>query len=195
MSHPVRSSSPLRGRAGAPGAPRVSCLPLGPASLMPVERRQALSFGCRRKARCRKMKRFSSSVALLLVALGVLAGTDAPASLASSTHPAARSVLTCAGKTAVRPANYVLACADANAYFSAIHWTSWTSRSATATATFVQNNCTPTCAAGKFVKYPARLVLSQPKSTKLGVLFSVVRYSYRVSASSTLPLTKLSSVH
>ena len=135
------------------------------------------------------------SMAVLVAALGVLAVTDVPASLASSTEPAVPSVLTCAGKTAVKPANYVLACADANAYFNAIHWTSWTSRSATATATFVQNNCAPTCAAGKFIKYPARLVLSQPKSTKLGVLFSVVRYSYTVSASSTLPLTKLSEVH
>jgi hypothetical protein len=85
----------------------------------------------------------------------------------------------------------VLACADANTYFNAIHWSSWTSSSAKATATFVENNCAPTCAAGKFVKDPATLALSQPKPTKLGLLFSVISYSYRVSASTTLPLTTL----
>jgi hypothetical protein len=88
----------------------------------------------------------------------------------------------------------VLACADANTYFNSVHWTSWTSRSAEATATLVQNNCAPTCAAGKFVKYPATLTLSQPKSTGLGLLFSVIHYSYTVSESTTLPLTTLSSV-
>jgi hypothetical protein len=112
---------------------------------------------------------------------------------AASTAPVP-SVLTCAGKVVVKPASYVLSCADANTYFTSIHWTTWTSRSATATATFVQNNCAPNCAAGKFIKHPATLTLSQPKNTKLGLLFAMVRYSYTVSAANTLPLTRLSSV-
>ena len=138
------------------------------------------------------MKRFLGPVVIIAVALGAIPSTSASATYKSSTSPAIPSVLTCSGKTVVKPSSYVLACADANTYFNSVHWTSWGSKSATATATFVENNCAPTCAGGKFLKYPAKLTLSQPKSTKLGLLFSVVNYSYTVSASTTLPLTTLS---
>jgi len=137
------------------------------------------------------MKRLLGPVVIIGVALGGISGTSALASYKSSTGPAIPFVLTCGGKTVIKPSSYVLACADANTYFNSVHWTSWASNSATATATFVENNCAPTCAEGKFLKYPAKLVLSQPRSTKLGLLFSVVKYSYTVSASTTLPLTRL----
>ena len=138
------------------------------------------------------MKRLLSLIVIIAVALGSISSTSVPASYKSSTGPAVPSVLTCSGKTVVKPSSYVLACADANTYFNSVHWASWGSKSATATATFVENNCAPTCADGKFLKYPAKLALSQPRSTKLGLLFSVVNYSYTVSASTTLPLTTLS---
>jgi hypothetical protein len=141
------------------------------------------------------MKSLTSSVVVLAASLCTIAAAVVPASLAFSSTSPVPAVLTCAGKKAVQPTSYVLACADANTYFNSVHWTSWTSRSAEATATLVQNNCTPTCAAGRFVKYPATLTLSQPKSTRLGLLFSVIHYSYTVSESTTLPLTTLSSVH
>jgi len=137
------------------------------------------------------MKRLLGSVVIIGAVLGCIADTSASASYKSSTGPAIPSVLTCSGKTVVKPASYVLACADANTYFDAVHWTSWSRKSATATAIFVENNCAPTCAEGKFLKYPAKLALFRPKSTKLGLLFSVVNYSYTVSASTTLPLTTL----
>lgn len=137
------------------------------------------------------MKRLIS-LAITVAGLGVFAAADVPTTAAN--QALVPSVLTCAGKTTVRPSSYVLACADANTYFTSVHWTTWTARSATGTATLVQNNCTPTCAAGKFLKYPAKLTLSAPQSTKLGVLFSIINYSYTVSAATTLPLTTLSSV-
>ena len=140
------------------------------------------------------MKKFLAPTSVFALALSVFAVGEAPASLASSSSTQLPSVLTCAGKTAIKPSNYVLACADANTYFNSIHWTSWTKTSATASATFVQNNCVPTCAEGKFIKYPAKLTLSKPKPTKLGVLFSVIHYNFTVSRSTTLPLTTLSSV-
>jgi len=138
-----------------------------------------------------RMKRLLGSVLIITAVLGCMPNTGASASY-KSTGLAIPSVLTCGGKSVVKPSSYVLACADANTYFDAVHWTSWGRKSATATAIFVENNCDPTCAAGKFLKYPAKLALSQPKSTKLGLLFSVVNYSYTVSATTTLPLTTLS---
>ena len=132
----------------------------------------------------------TAAVVAAVSSLGIASVAPVPASSA----PPLPSVLTCAGKVVVKPASYVLSCADANTYFTSVHWTTWTSRSATAMAMFVQNNCAPNCAAGKFIKYPATLTLSQPKNTKLGLLFAMVRYSYTVSAANTLPLTRLSSV-
>lgn len=137
--------------------------------------------------------RFWVPTAAVVAALGSL-GIASVAPVSATSAAPLPSVLTCAGKVVVKPASYVLSCADANTYFTSIHWTSWTSSSATAAATFVQNTCAPNCAGGKFIRYPATLTLAQPKKTKLGLLFARVRYSYTVSAASTLPLTKLSSV-
>ena len=133
-------------------------------------------------------RRLVSSTLVFIAAISlVLVGSAG----ASSTSSGAPSVLTCAGKAVIRPTSYVLACADANAYFNSLRWTIWNKTTATATATFVQNNCEPNCAAGKFIRYPATLKLSKPKSTKLGLLFSAINYTYSVSESQSLPLTRL----
>lgn len=136
------------------------------------------------------------SVGLVLAAAIVLGASPAAvASASSSPAPPVPRVFTCAGRAVVRPASYVLSCADANQYFNGIHWTRWTSTVAVGTATFVQNTCTPTCAQGSFVRYPASLTLSVPKKTPFGLLFSAIRYGYTVTASSTLPLSPLPVVH
>ncbi len=70
-----------------------------------------------------------------LMALGALAvGGTAALATGGRTTP---SVLTCTGKPAVKPTSYVLACADAGTYFTALHWKTWTDISATASATLV----------------------------------------------------------
>ena len=66
------------------------------------------------------MKRFMSLVAIAVAALSVLAPADVPASAAK--EALVPSLLTCAGKTTIKPSSYVLACADANTYFDSIHW-------------------------------------------------------------------------
>jgi len=135
------------------------------------------------------MSRIVGSTAMIITAISLgLVGAAVASQAASASTP---SVLTCAGKVVMRPTSYVLACADANTYFNSIKWTTWGKTTATATATFVQNNCEPDCAAGKFISYPATLKLSKPKSTKLGLLFSAINYTYETSESTTLPLTKL----
>ena len=137
------------------------------------------------------MERLAGAVLVATLAMAVPAAIAAPASTSAPSLP---RVLTCAGKAVVKPASYGLACADANSYFVRIHWTSWSRTSARASATYVQNTCTPTCAEGHFVSYPGKLTLFAPKLTKYGLLFSAIRYSYTVSTSSTLPLEPLSAV-
>lgn len=136
-----------------------------------------------------------ASVAGVVVA--ALVSTAAPLAAAGGAPgvgPALPRVLTCAGKAVVRPTRYVLACADANTYFEAIHWKTWTRTLARATAVFVENTCTPTCAEGRFATHPATLALSEAKQTRYGLLFSVAHYRYRLAGTATLPLEPLSAV-
>jgi hypothetical protein len=68
----------------------------------------------------------------------------------------------CSHRHQVRPAEIVIACADANFYVNRLRWTRWGSRDAVAAGTAHENDCTPYCAAGHFHAYPATLRLSQP---------------------------------
>ncbi|MDA8291041.1 MAG: hypothetical protein M0Z33_05090 [Actinomycetota bacterium] len=135
------------------------------------------------------MERLLAPVVSLLLLAATVPGI--PAAEAGASVPA---VLTCAGRTVVRPAGYVLACADANTYFTSMHWTSWTRTTASASATFVANDCAPTCVGGTFVRYPATVTLASPKVTAHGLLFTVLRYRYTTSRSTTLPVTTLADL-
>ena len=52
-------------------------------------------------------------------------------------------------RPSVEPAEIVLACADYGVLVEGLHWTSWTTASATAVGTLVYNDCTPNCAEGQ----------------------------------------------
>ena len=75
----------------------------------------------------------------------------------------AATVLTgCAHQPHVRPPQVVFACADDNFYASGLHWSRWSATEARATGIGHQNNCTPNCAAGKFVTFRITVTLSRP---------------------------------
>lgn len=140
------------------------------------------------------MKRLRGPALVACIALGLSGAMVSAPAIGTTAAAPTPAVLTCAGKVVVRPTSYVLACADANTYFSDIRWTSWGPKTASGAGTFVQNNCAPTCAEGKFLRYPAVLTLSAPKATKLGLLFSAVHYLYAVTAATTLPVTRLADL-
>lgn len=72
----------------------------------------------------------------------------------------------------LKPASLTIACADANTLVDAIHWSSWTSTSATGTGTFTWNTCVPNCAASKtWDKASSTVKLERPVRTSLGWLF------------------------
>jgi hypothetical protein len=61
------------------------------------------------------------------------------------------------------PAEIVLACADYGVLVEGLHWTSWTTASATAVGTLVYNDCTPNCAEGHHHHVPGtRITLTVP---------------------------------
>ena len=54
---------------------------------------------------------------------------------------------------------FVVACADGNYYFDRLSWTSWTPRLASASGRLVENDCTPSCVAGRFHSHHATIWL------------------------------------
>jgi hypothetical protein len=61
------------------------------------------------------------------------------------------------------PSAIVLTCADHGVQLQELHWTIWTATGATATGVVLYNDCTPSCASGRFHTIPGTHVeLSAP---------------------------------
>jgi hypothetical protein len=63
---------------------------------------------------------------------------------------------------------------EGDVFLEDIHWTSWTSASATGSATFAQNKCVPSCVDGSFSYSTTSITLSQPEETPYGLLFTLL---------------------
>ena len=85
---------------------------------------------------------------------------------AAPAKPLVYVVLNCNFKPVAEPSTYVLTCADAGIGLKGQHWTSWTSHLASGYGTLWENNCTPNCADGKIIDYPALVTLWEPAALK-----------------------------
>ena len=91
-------------------------------------------------------------------------------------------VLSCLSVPEVRPANYLMSCADANASWKNVRWASWGRKTALGTGGLYQNDCQPNCVSGHFHTYAAKVVLSGVTETKkYGPLYSKATFSYSVN--------------
>ena len=121
---------------------------------------------------------------LLLAPIGALGAAVTQTSAGAAT---ATRVLTCTEKLASKPSTYLLSCADANAGWTAVTWSSWTATSASGHGILRQNDCTPNCVSGKFINYRATVTLSKVVSTKkYGALFSEAIFHYRVGGATKI---------
>ena len=117
--------------------------------------------------------RTAAALAAIVLALGLLAGCSsansgaAPPASARAAAPAAAQrstvVVDCSGQRQTRPSSMILTCADANDALTALHWVSWAASQAFGTGTEKVNSCTPDCADGTFVSYPALITLWRPE--------------------------------
>jgi hypothetical protein len=105
---------------------------------------------------------------VILLAVSFLAGcasagsgTTAPASLTATQRSTV--VVDCSGQRETRPSSFVLTCADANDALTALNWVSWANNVAFGLGTEKVNTCTPDCADGKLVGYPALITLWRPE--------------------------------
>jgi hypothetical protein len=116
--------------------------------------------------------------AALLVAPILMVGALATPGAGAATPT---RVLTCTDTVASKPTTYTLSCADANAGWTGMTWSSWSATTATGRGILRQNDCTPNCAAGKFINYRATVTLSKVVTTKkYGHLFSEALFHYTV---------------
>jgi hypothetical protein len=123
------------------------------------------------------MKRAAALIAVLLAA-GAAGCASAPtratdAALIQRASPAKTVVVNCQFKAQVRPSAMILTCADANDVLTGLHWVSWGTGAAFATGIEQINDCTPYCAAGKFINYPVLVDLwrAEPLPGHPGVLY------------------------
>ena len=117
--------------------------------------------------------------AVALLTLGVPASASAAATARAGT--ATTKVLSCSGRPLVKPASYDMSCADANAWWKHVKWSSWGEKSALGHGYLYTNDCTPDCASGHFHSYAATIRLGTVRhSAKYGPLFSKATFSYRV---------------
>jgi hypothetical protein len=100
--------------------------------------------------------------ARVMLAAGLIAaaGTLTGALLAAGPASAASGpvVVIACGKAQVRPSVYDIGCMPSQEFLSNLSWASWQSVAFGSGALKV-NNCTPTCAQGKFVSFPVLTVL------------------------------------
>ncbi|GAA4842423.1 hypothetical protein GCM10023221_20500 [Luteimicrobium xylanilyticum] len=85
---------------------------------------------------------------------------DAPhvSVLATSTLRAERAYLVdCSHQPVFRPTSFTVTCGDANAAIESVDWSRWTTAEAEGTATYVENDCDPYCAAGHLREYPVEV--------------------------------------
>jgi hypothetical protein len=68
----------------------------------------------------------------------------------------------------VRPRQIIVACGDANFYFTNLAWSAWNAKQAVAGGVAHLNDCKPYCAAGHFHTYKVAITLTQPKTCANG---------------------------
>jgi len=98
----------------------------------------------------------------VVLAAGVLALAGTTTAAVAAAGPASASsrqvvVVNC-GQGQVRPATYDIGCMASQQFLAQLRWTSWRSV-AFGGGVLKVNNCTPSCANGKYIKYPVLTVL------------------------------------
>lgn len=112
------------------------------------------------------MKRAGVLIAILLsvAATGCASAPTRATDTAYTQRSAPQTVVVNCNFTAqTHPSSLVLTCADANDVLAHLHWVSWAPAAAFATGIEQINDCTPDCAAGKFINYPVLVNLWRPE--------------------------------
>ncbi len=117
------------------------------------------------------MRRVGLLAAIVVAILAASAGAASPPPKLAACVPGSPST--------VRPKKIIVACGDANFYFTNLAWSSWNAKQAVASGIANLNDCKPYCAAGHFHTYRATVTLSRPRSCSDGVrAFTLMAWRY-----------------
>jgi hypothetical protein len=156
-------------RVDAPECP--SAEPLGAAIHRPI---------CKEANRLMNTLKRSALAAIagLLVTVGASAALAATPTLPAFTGPPSNH------NPVVKPSQMIYT-GDGSRFFAGagkrpakLHWTAWNSTTGLGTGDQWINNCIPSCAAGKFSKYPVRLKAYRPKKESKYFIFTRLKVTY-----------------
>ncbi len=105
-------------------------------------------------------RRLALAAAVALSAFGTALATIPAATAAPSAKKPV--LIDCLNKGTVKPATFVLACADGNDALIHLKWLAW-GTTASAKGTEEINTCNPNCASGHFKKYGVKVSLFRVK--------------------------------
>jgi hypothetical protein len=145
-------------------------------------------------------------IAAIAAAASVTLGSASAAPARSGPGAASLPVLiSCTRQAETRPARYVLACADGNAYLTGLRWAAWGTDSAFAAGTSTFRVCIPTCTAGHLHSFAVLATLWRPEPlpahpgqryfTRLTLIYTGPRSyraggkTYRLHQTTTYPLS------
>ena len=139
----------------------------------------------------------------VFLAAGVLAGAGTLTGTVLAAGPAVAGsspvvLVNCGGQGQVRPGGYDIGC-TANELLAQLHWTSWRS-AAFGGGVLKVDDCVPTCAQGKYIRYPVLTVLwratpwpghsGREYFSRLTMIFTAARPQHsRAAVTLTLPPT------
>lgn len=105
--------------------------------------------------------RWRMAIATVSVAGGIVtAGLAVPAAQAARPATGPVVLVTCAQTGAVRPARFIIACADANDFLKGLSWSQWGTAPRGGGKELI-NSCVPSCVAGHFHTFPVKVSLSR----------------------------------
>jgi hypothetical protein len=106
-----------------------------------------------------RLTRTATFAAVATIAAAGTAGATLATAGPASAGASQVVVVNCADHGQVRPRTFDnFGCMPSNESLAGLHWTSWAS-TAYGQGSLKVNNCTPSCAQGKFISYPVLTVL------------------------------------
>lgn len=155
---------------------------------------------CLRSLRSRSGRRRSAAAA---IAAGIAAAAVASAAGAATAAPAASrlapiaGVVGCDGRAHAKPAEVVLACADAGVGLRKVTWVGWGGATTVGVGTAFANDCEPNCAAGHEHTWRAVVIASGRQACHGAVAYRTLEVAvvgeppvnWRTQADATYPIT------
>lgn len=87
-------------------------------------------------------------------------------------------LIDCSREPVARPVEYTLTCGDANIAIDHVNWSTWGGVDAKGTGRYVENTCTPYCAAGHNIYLPVSVVAHGLRRKAGNAVYTLITVTY-----------------